>query len=359
MRRSDNPGRRAFCALLGAATLLPASALAGPGKRARGSPRKPMTPLIKPPRLRQGDTVALIAPGGYATEKSIAKARANIEQLGFRVREGAFLREVNGNYAGTVHQRLLDLHAAFADPEIKMIWPIRGGSGCISLLAHLDYALIRANPTILLGYSDITALHLAIHRHARLVTFHGPVASSTMTDYSVEHMLAVLSDPQPEYTISMALENSRRALQEPHFGMRTVHDGVATGPLMGGNLSMVAALAGTPYAADFQGSILFLEEVNEAPYRIDRWLTQLDLSGGLSKAAAVMVGICEGCGPEHEDISLTLDQTLDIHLQPLSVPAVTGYSIGHIRNQFTIPMGLRARLDTDRQTVTLLEPAVS
>lgn len=317
-----------------------------------------MRPLVKPPRLRQGDLVALVAPGGYATDTSIAKARANIEQLGLRVREGQYLREVNGNYAGTVEQRLTDLHAAFADPEVRMIWPIRGGSGCISLLARLDYGLIRAHPTILLGYSDITALHLAIHRHAGLVTFHGPVASSTLSEYSREHMLAVLGDPQPEYTIPMALENSRRALEQPHFAMRTVHPGVATGPLIGGNLSLVAALAGTPYAADFRDSILFLEEVNEAPYRIDRWLTQLDLSVGLSKAAAVMVGICEDCGPEHEEISLTLDQTLDIHLKPLTKPAVTGYSIGHIRHQFTIPVGVRARLDTWRQTVTLLEPAV-
>lgn len=318
-----------------------------------------MPKLIKPPRLQPGDTVALIAPGGYATEKSIAKARRNIEALGLRVREGASLRAVYGNYGGSVPQRLADLHAMFGDPDIKMIWPIRGGSGCISLLAHLDFDLIRANPKILLGYSDITALHLAIHKHAGLVTFHGPVASSTMTDYSVEHMMAVLSDPQPRYTIPMALENSRRALEKPHFALRTVHGGVATGPLMGGNLSLVAALAGTPYAAQVKDSILFLEEVNEAPYRIDRWLTQLDLSAGLNKAAGVMVGICEDCGPEHEDISLTLDQTLDIHLQSLSVPAVTGYSIGHIRDQFTIPMGIRATLDTERQTVTLLEPAVS
>ncbi|QNA87354.1 LD-carboxypeptidase [Massilia sp. Dwa41.01b] len=318
-----------------------------------------MTTLIKPPRLRQGDGVALIAPGGYATDKLIAKARANIEQLGLRVHEGAHLREVYGNYGGTVEQRLADLHAAFANPDVKMIWPIRGGSGCISLLAHLDYALIRANPKILLGYSDITALHLAILRHAGLVSFHGPVASSTLSDYTREHMLAVLSDPQPSYTIPMALENSRRALEKPHFGLHTVHGGVATGPLVGGNLSLVAALAGTPYAADFKDSILFLEEVNEAPYRIDRWMTQLDLSGGLSKAAALMVGICDDCGPEHEEISLTLEQTLDLHLQPLAIPAVTGYSIGHIRDQFTVPMGIRATLDTERQTLTLLEAAVS
>ena len=353
--------RRVLASLLAAAVLtpsvLPLPVQAAPRRR-RPTPPK-MKPLIKPPRLRPGDTVGLIAPGGYTTEKSIAKARRNIESLGLKVREGASLRALNGNYAGSVPQRLADLHAMFGDPEVKMIWPIRGGSGCISLLAHLDFKLIRANPKILLGYSDITALHLAILKHAGLVTFHGPVASSTLTDYATRHMMAVLSDPQPSYTIPMALENSQRALEQPHFAVRTVHEGVATGPLIGGNLSLVAALAGTPYAADFKDSLLFLEEVNEAPYRIDRWMTQLDLSVGFAKTAGVIVGICEDCGPEHEDVSLTLDQTLDIHLQPLSVPAVTGYSIGHIRDQFTIPMGIRATLDTARQTVTLLEAAVS
>jgi muramoyltetrapeptide carboxypeptidase len=358
MSSSEKISRRAFNAMLAAAVLLPAPALAA--ARARRHPRPhPMKPLIKPARLRKADLVGLIAPGGHTSDGAIDKAVKNIETLGFRVKPGANLREIHGNYAGPVQQRLDDLHAMFADPEVKAIWCIRGGSGCISLLAHLDYKLIRANPKVLLGYSDITALHLAIHRHAGLVTFHGPVAASTMSDYSSEHMLAVLMDPQPSYTIPMALENSRRAIEAPHFAMRTVHGGVATGPLMGGNLSLVSALAGTPYAADYRNSILFLEEVNEAPYRIDRWMTQLDLSLGFAKAAGVMIGICEECGPEHEDVSLTLDQTFDLHLQPLKIPAVTGYSIGHIRNQFTIPMGLRATLDTERQTVTLLEPAVS
>jgi muramoyltetrapeptide carboxypeptidase len=252
-----------------------------------------------------------------------------------------------------------DLHAMFLDPEVSMIWPIRGGSGCISLLAHLDYGLIRRHPKILLGYSDISALHLALHKHAGLVTFHGPVASSTMTDYSRARMMAVLADPQPQYTIPMSQENAKQALSEPHFGIHTHTHGVATGALMGGNLSMVAALAGTPYAADIRGSILFLEEVNEAPYRIDRWMTQLDLAGGFGNAAAVVIGICENCGPEHEDVSLTLERTLGLHLHPLTIPAVTGYSIGHIRNQCTLPLGLQARLDTRAQTITLLEAAVT
>jgi muramoyltetrapeptide carboxypeptidase len=354
---SKQISRRGFGTLMAAALVLPGAAAAAP--RPHRSTHAMKRPLIKPPRLREGELVGLIAPGGHTSDASIEKAVKRIEALGFRVKQGANLREVHGNYAGSVQQRIADLHAMFADPEVKAIWCIRGGSGCISLLSSIDYALVRANPKILLGYSDITALHLAIQRHAGLVTFHGPVASSGQSDYSTEHMLALLMDPAPTYTIPMAMENARRAIEDPHYAIRTVHGGKATGPLIGGNLSMVSALAGTPYAADFRNSILFVEDVNEAPYRIDRWMTQLDLSVGLANAAGVMIGICENCEGHDEDISLTLDQTLDMHLQPLTKPAVTGYSFGHIRNQFTIPMGIRATLDTERQTVTLLEAAVS
>jgi muramoyltetrapeptide carboxypeptidase len=345
---------------MAAAVLLPAQALAA-GRRAR-SPHPQhhtMKHLIKPPRLKQGDVIGLVAPAGHTNDSAIEKSVQHIEALGFRVKLGRYLREVHGNYAGSPEMRLADLHGMFLDPEVKALWAIRGGSGAISLLRHIDYALIRNHPKILLGYSDITALHLAIHRHAGVVTFHGPVASSTPSDYSNEHMLAVLTDPQPTYTIHMSEANAQRAKEEPHFGIRTVHGGVATGPLIGGNLSLVSALAGTDYAADFRNSILFLEEVNEEPYRIDRWMTQLDLAVGFDKAAALMIGICEHCGPQDAQKSLTLDQTFDIHLDPLKVPAVTGYSIGHIRNQFTIPVGVRATLDTEAQTLTLLEPAVS
>jgi muramoyltetrapeptide carboxypeptidase len=157
----------------------------------------------------------------------------------------------------------------------------------------------------------------------------------------------------------MAPENALKAQSAPHFGIRTLTAGTATGPLLGGNLSIVAALAGTPYAADFRNGLLFLEEVDEAPYRLDRLLTQLDLSVGFARAAGVMVGICEDCRAEEGRRSLTLDQTFDQHLQALTVPAVTGYSIGHIRHQFTLPVGVMARLDTGGHTVTLLEAAVS
>ncbi|MYN17604.1 LD-carboxypeptidase [Rugamonas sp. FT107W] len=338
-------GRRRFGQLLAAAALgagaLPASAAPA---------RKRAMRLIKPPRLQPGDLVGLIAPAGHTNDAALAEAVANIESLGLRVRLGDNVNYVYGNYAGTVEQRLADLHAMFRDSEVKAVWAVRGGSGCISLLEHIDYRLIRAHPKVLIGYSDITCLHLALLKQCGLVTFHGPVGSSTFSDYSVAQMRNVLMSPQENYTIAMSADNPPP---------RTVHGGVATGRLIGGNLSLVSALAGTPYAADFKDAILYLEEVNEEPYRIDRMMTQLQLSQGYRNAAAVMLGIFENCEGADGESALSLDDTVDQHLLPLTRPAVAGYSFGHIRHQFTLPVGVRARLDTGQQTLTLLEPAVS
>ena len=351
-------GRRRFGGLLAALSMAGTAgipALAAAQQKTMPTP----LPLIKPARLRQGDLVAIIAPAGFTDDEAIAKAVQNIESLGLRATLGANIRAVHGNYAGTVQQRLADLHAAFRDPQVKAVWAIRGGSGCISLLALIDYALIRSNPKILIGYSDITALHLAIASQTGLVTFHGPVASSTFSDYTLTQLQNVLMTPQPRYTITMSAENQLRSETEANFAIRTVHGGLATGRLTGGNLAMVSALAGTPYAADFREHILFLEDVNEAPYRIDRMLCQLDLSIGFKHAAALMLGIFEHCEADEGDTSLTLNATVDQHLLPLSVPAVTAYSFGHIRHQFTLPMQILATLDTERQTLTLLEAAVT
>ncbi|GGY91788.1 LD-carboxypeptidase [Pseudoduganella plicata] len=319
----------------------------------------PFPPLIKPPRLAPGDIIGLIAPAGVISQESIDKSVAHVEALGFRVRLGAHLTAVHGNYAGLWAQRMIDFNAMFRDPEVKAIWAIRGGSGALQLLPHIDYQMVRAHPKILIGYSDLTALHLAINRHAGLVTFHGPLAMSTPSDYATKHLLDVLMDPRPQTVIPMAAENAARATSAPQFTLRTVVPGVATGRLTGGNLSLVAALAGTPYATDIRGSLLFLEDVNEEPYRIDRMLMQLQMNQPFSQAAGVMLGVFEGCGPAPGESALTLDETTDQHLRPLKIPAVTGWSFGHIRDQFTLPMGVQARLETAAQTLTLLEPAVS
>lgn len=343
--------RRQFANLLAAAAL-------GTSATAAASTRRRTMRLIKPARLRPGDLVGIIAPGGRTDAAAIEKAVANIESLGLRARVGDNIHYVHGNYAGTVRQRLDDLHGMFLDRDIKAVWAIRGGSGCISLLEHIDYRLIRAHPKALIGYSDATCLHLALLKHAGLVTFHGPVASSTFSDYAVTHLQNVLMTPHDNYTIAMSAENVLAGGEHANYRARTIHPGIATGRLIGGNLSLFSALAGTPYAVDFSDAILYLEDVNEEPYRIDRMMTQLQLSQGFRKAAAVMLGIFENCEGADGDGALSLEETVDQHLLPLARPAVAGYSFGHIRHQFTMPVGIRARLDTAQQTLTLLEPGV-
>jgi muramoyltetrapeptide carboxypeptidase len=346
--------KRSFAKLIGAGmslTALQAAAASRPG---------PATlPLIKPPRLRQGDVVGLITPSGHVNQEKIDKCVRNIEALGLRVKLGKHVLEARGNYAGAVWQRLEDLHAMFADQEVKGIWAATGGSGAISLLPHIDYALIRQHPKVLVGYSDITALHLAISRKTGLVTFHGPVASSTFGEYAVRHLRAVLMEPQATTEIHMAPGNAAQVAQRPNFALRTLQHGVREGRLTGGNLSLVAALAGTPYGTQYDKAILFLEDIGEAPYRVDRMMTQLDLTHGFNHASALMLGIFHKCEATDGEPSLTLAETIDDHVARLQIPAVYGYSFGHIADQFTLPMGIHARLDTQAQTLTLLEAAVA
>jgi len=345
--------RRRFAKLV--ALGLGASAISGQASGYSWS--KP--PLIKPPRLKPGDTIGLIAASGHVDQAMIDKCVGNLQSMDFKVKLGKNIYALRENFAGTIQQRLEDFHAMFADPEVKGIWDVRGGSGAIGLLSSLDYGLIRSRPKVFVGYSDTTALHLAILRHAGLVTFHGPVASSSFSEYSVAHLRAVLMTPQPEFVIHMAEENRLKAADASHFSLRTLHAGVAEGYLVGGCLSLVCALMGTPYAADWTRAIVFLEDIGEAPYRIDRMLTQLELSQGFRQAAAVMLGVFDKCGPPDSEPSLSLDETIDDHLANSSIPSVYGYSFGHIGHQFTLPMGVKARLDTGKQTLTLLEPAVT
>jgi muramoyltetrapeptide carboxypeptidase len=319
-------------------------------------------PLIKPPRLKKGDTVGLIAPSGYADDGMIEKSVKNIESLGLRVKASANLRARHGGYAGTRNLRAADMHAMFLDPQVSAIWTVRGGSGGAALLPLLDYELIRKNAKILVGFSDITALHLAIQRRSRIVTFHGPAGVSTFSGYSAAHLRAVLMEPQANYTMSIAPEHRAKAAKDALYRARRVNQTgalIAEGILTGGNLSVFAALIGTPYAAQYENALLFLEDVGEAPYRIDRMLAQLDQSAAFATAAGIILGIFERAGATNNDPTLTLDQIADEHFGALKIPTISGFSFGHIAQQCTLPMGVRARLDADLQTLTLLEPAVS
>jgi muramoyltetrapeptide carboxypeptidase len=314
---------------------------------------------VKPRRLRDGDVVGLIAPSGVLDPAGVERRVRNLESLGFKVRLGRHLLASRGGYAGSAGQRVGDLHAMFRDPEVAGVWAARGGSGASALLPLIDYDLVRAHPKVLVGFSDITVLHLALYRHAGLVSFHGLTAGSTYAPFSVEHLRAVLMEPRAGHVLVDARENLARAGKDAQYAPKTWRGGVAEGRLVGGNLSNVAALMGTPYAPAGKGHVVFLEDVREAPYRVDRLLTQLHQAGLTAHAAGIILGVFDKCVPPDDEPSLTLAETLDDHFGNSPVPAGYGYSFGHIAPQFTIPVGIRARFDADARTITLLEPAVA
>lgn len=315
--------------------------------------------LIKPPRLREGDLVGLLAPGGAMDDAQIERAVRNIESMGLRVRLGDNVRLRRGNYAGTPAQQVADLHAMFLDRDVRAIWSGRGGSGSALLLPLLDYSLIRRNAKALVGFSDTTALHLAIQRHAGVVTFHGPSGISTFSAYSVEHLRRALMEPAAPRVVTGALENDALSATRPHFLPKVIRGGVATGVLAGGNLATLASLVGTPYAPRLRGAIVFLEDVAEPPYRVNRMLTQLVQSGSLAGVAGVMLGIFTRSDVPAGEATLSLEETLVDRLEPLGIPVRYGFSFGHIAHHFTIPLGIRARMDADAGTLTLLEGGVA
>jgi muramoyltetrapeptide carboxypeptidase len=312
--------------------------------------------LIKPKRLSKGDTVAVIAPSSGVEAEEFDKALQNMTDLGFKTKVGKSARNIKGFLAGTDKERLDDLHQAFADKEVKAVWCVRGGYGASRFLPDLDFNLIRKNPKILIGYSDITALHLAIHQNTGLVTFHGPVAASTYSDYAKNHVVDVLMNPSTPYKIELSPDNI--AKESNLFKTETITKGKARGKLIGGNLSLLTALAGTPSGLrDTKGKILFTEDVGEQPYRVDRMLTQLRQSVDLRQLAGIALGVFEDCNPKDGNSQSLIDVIKD-RLGDLGIPVIYGLSFGHIRDQFTLPIGIEAELDTENATMIFLETGV-
>lgn len=313
---------------------------------------------LKPPRLRAGDTVGLINPAGATFHRDdVNIARETLNALGLKMKAGEHLLDRYGYMAGSDNARANDINSMFADPRVAAIFTLRGGWGCNRLLDLLDYDSIVRNPKILMGYSDITSLLLALNAKTGLVTFHGPVGISTWNKYTtnyVERLLfnaEVFSMENPDETGDNLTRVSNRVL--------TINGGVAKGKLLGGNLSVLTAMVGSNYLPDFKGNILFIEEVGEEVYRVDRMLTQLKLSGILNQLSGFVFGNCSDCGPGKGFGSLTLEEVLDDHIKPLGVPAWYGSMIGHIENKFTIPLGIEAEIDADLGRIRLLEPAVT
>ena len=230
------------------------------------------------------------------------------------------------------------------------------GYGLSRILSQIDYALIKRNPKIFIGYSDITALHLAIHQNTGLVTFHGPVATSTQSDYTKKHAVNTLMTPVIPEKIELSPDNVAKGTLL--YKTQVITKGTARGRLIGGNLSLLTALAGTPYALrNLKGKILFTEDVGEKPYRIDRMFTQLKQSVNLRELAGIALGVFSDCDAP-DDKSQTVSDVVRDQLGALGIPVIYGLSFGHIRDQFTLPIGVEAEMDTESLSVTLLEAGV-
>lgn len=258
-----------------------------------------------------------------------------------------------GYLAGTDEERAADINTFFADSSIKALMGI-GGWGSARLLPLLDYDLIRSHPKAIAGFSDVTALLNGIHAKTGLVTFHGP---HPRVKASADYFRRVLFDGEPVSFINPS-EIKDDELVQTRERYATIHPGKARGRLIGGNLTVLAAIVGSPYVPDLDGAILFLEDVREAVYRVDRMITQLKLAGLLGRLAGFVFGRCTDCDPGTSYGSLTLEEVLDDHIRPLGIPAYRGAMIGHIRQQFTLPLGIEAEIDADAGSLRLLEPAV-
>jgi len=317
----------------------------------------PTTPL-RPRRLRPGDTIGLVSPANATFEREPLRiAVESLQALGFRVKPGEFVAARRGPFAGSDAQRAADINAMFADEAVAGILAMTGGSGCNRIVDRLDYALIRRQPKCFGGFSDLTCLVNAIHRQTGLVTFHSPVAGSEWNDYSVRSFKAVVMDAEAAL-LRNPVAPAADDLVAREERIATIRAGRASGPLVGGNLTVLASLAGTPYFPDCRGAILFLEDVNEYIYRIDRCLSTLRLTGALAQVAGVVLGRFTRCEPGDGYGSLTLDEVFDDYFLPLDVPVYRGAAIGHIRRKLTVPVGAPAEMDADAGTIRLLQPAV-
>lgn len=323
-----------------------ARTMAAPGEPTPA--RKPLPATLKPLRLAKGDKVGLVALAGplrHAADLENAKQQAAM--LGVQLVVGDHVHDHDGYLAGSDATRADDFNRFARDPSIRAIFSLRGGYGTMRILDRIDFDALAGDPKIVLGFSDLTALLNAIQARTGLITFHGPVAGHAVTDRAVAGIRNAVMSTRP-----------LGVLRVPAVG--TLSGGEARGPLVGGNLTLVAALSGTPYAVPCAGNILMLEDVKEAPYRVDRMLTQLMLSGDLASVAGIALGSFRDCVPGVDDDqpSWTVDETLRDRLGSLRKPMITRLPVGHIDDQWTLPLGMSVAFNGDAGTLTIEEPAV-
>ena len=317
-------------------------------------------PHRKPARLKAGDTVGLIEPASASDEPfQIQLVEEAIVAMGLKPKRAPHILDRYGYLAGRDKDRASDINAMFADKDVKAIFAVRGGWGSARLLPFLDWDIIRANPKLLTGFSDITALHMAIAAKAGFTTLHGPNAGSSWGKSSWEAFYPIAFEGATPTLVNP--EGGEDRLVQRRWRTQTITPGKAKGRLLGGNLTVLSALAGSSYLPDFKGAILFLEDVDEAEYRIDRMLTQLGLAGILQNLAGAVFGQCTSCTGSSSGVygGFTLNDVLRQHLGTLGVPVYTGAWFGHITDQFTLAQGVMTEIDADAGTLRMLEPAVA
>jgi muramoyltetrapeptide carboxypeptidase len=313
---------------------------------------------VPPPRLVPGSRVALVAPAGPLLETDdLTRAQQLCRALGYVPVLGANAASRYGYLAGTDDQRLTDLNGALRDPTVDAVWCIRGGYGTIRLLERVDYEAVARRPKPLIGFSDITALLNSVARRSGVVTFHGPVARAAMLQFSRGHFERVLAAVEAPGRLGR-LPPPTDVLVPQEDRIVTLTGGTTEGRLAGGNLTLLHCLIGTPYFPDLDGAILFLEDVGEHLYNVDRMLAHFRIVGALRHLAGVVVGRFTHLNRANRDGALGFDEVLATYFGPLGIPVAYGFPIGHIAAQWTLPLGVRARLDADAGELELLEPAV-
>lgn len=341
------PTRRELLVGGAALALAPAAMAAEPAMR---TPKKPKA-------LRPGDKIMITAPAGAADgPEHLERAASRVRSLGFEPVISPNAGKRFGYLAGTEQERADDINLALRDSSIRGIFYLRGGYGAMRILPLLDYKAMARDPKVTMGFSDITALHLAFLRQSRVVTYHGPCAESSWSEFS-RSTLPVVTSAQAFGPVLVPATNP--------LNRQTFVPGRAEGRLVGGNLTLVASLAGTPYGAQLKGAVLVLEDIGEEPYRVDRMLTQLLLTGGLKECAAIVFGDFRdrprpGDAPEtNPERTFSLEQVLRDRTAAAGVPSYWGLNFGHIGQNHILPLGCRARVDADTQSLELLESAVS
>lgn len=314
---------------------------------------------LKPAALKKGDTIGLVCPAYSAfVKEDVQITIESLEVLGFKVKQGDHIFDRYGYLAGSDEDRAADINKMFADKSINGIMAMHGGWGCARILPLLDYKTIQQNPKVFIGYSDITALLLGIYAKTGLITFHGPVGSSTWNNFSVDNFKNMLMEGSVVQMNNPTKKGDN--LVQVDDRIYTINAGKATGRLIGGNLTVLSHILGSPYVPDFKNSILFLEDVGEDLYRIDRMITQLKLAGILNQISGFVFGKCTDCLPSKGGYgSLTMEDIFEDHIKPLKIPSFSGAMIGHIKDKFTVPVGLEATIDAGSGSITLSEAAVN